>query len=265
MTRVLVIGSSHTAALRAALGAGRGADPLPWGRMQVAFAAAPDRAPGALVIAGDHLAVPDPDAARQFRRICGRDRFALAAVDAIVFCGGLLAPHAVVRLWTEARWFPLPSARDLPQGLALLSEAAALAAAGAVARQALLWPLLAALQARGGTPLVALQGIRLSQDGIGTGRRMAGPTRIARGEDAAALSGFYDRATRAALEPLARVILQPQDTRSLGFFTAPAFCRGATRLSAADDMPQPDGDFLHGNAAYGARMLDAIAAALDAA
>ncbi len=265
MTRVLVIGNSHAAALRAAIAAGPADAPLTWGRLHITFAAAPDDAAGGLHLQENRLVVPDEAMARQFRRISGRDAFALQDHDVVVFCGGLVIPRDLIRLHFQARWFPLPSAQDLPPGKDLISAQVALAVVAGKARKALLWPLLVALHDRGGMPLIALQTIRFSQDGIGTGQRMRGATRVARSADAAALSDFYDRATEATLSPLARVLLQPPETRARHFFTQPAFRRGATRLAPATDVPQPDTDFLHGNAAYGALMLDAIATALDCA
>jgi hypothetical protein len=262
MTHVLVIGNSHTAALRAALNHGPGGGVLPWGALRIRFAAAPEDATGRLELRGEHLVVPDEETGRLFRRFNGADRFDLAETDAVVFCGGLLMAHAVTRLYGRARWFPLPSARGLPADLPLVSEAVALASLRGTVPDLLLWPLLAALAARGRPRLIVLQGNRHSRDVVGSGKAALGLTRVAEGPDAAALSDFYDRAAAAIFAPLAQVILQPQDTRADHFFTDPVFCRGAARLAKTPDVPQPPTDFLHGNAAYGARLLDAIAATL---
>lgn len=259
MTHVLVIGNSHTAALRAALGTGRSQDPLPWRDMRLTFAAGFGTSSGGLRFEDEAIVAADAEAARTMRWICGIDRFHLPAADAVVICGGLLAPHSVIRLWNAARWFPLPSAAHVAgTDLSLVSEAAAHAALAGAAEQALLFPILSALHAWGRRPLFVLQGVRMSREAVGSGKKMLGATRIHRSGEAEALSALYDAVTLAAHESRARVILQPPDTRADHFFTDSAFCRGATRLSARPDEPQPEDDFLHANAAYGARMLDLI-------
>ena len=95
-----------------------------------------------------------------------------------------------------------------------------------------------------------------------SGKKMARFRRIAESPDAADLSYHYDLAATGALGALARTILQPAATRAGGFFTDPRFRRGATRLGATADTPQPPDDMLHGNADYGAVVLDDLARAM---
>ena len=145
-----------------------------------------------------------------------------------------------------------------PSTLHLLSDAAALAAVCGRVEGAALFALLSALRAGGASRVFVVQDPRVSQDAVGSGRKMAGFTRIARSRDAGMLSALYDRAVEAAFGELAEVVLQPDATRANEFFTDARFRRGATRLASRPDVPQPPDDMLHGNAAYGAMVLDVL-------
>ena len=268
--RVLILGTSHCAALRAAVGAAVGADrqsdALTWGGMTLRFAAIPNDHAAALRLDGGVLTAGTDTAGRMLWRLNRQGRFALSEFDAVAMLGGLMSAFAITRLYTEARWFPLPSliadGGAPPPGLPLISDAAALAALCGRAETAALFALLRSLHAAMPGRVFVVQDPRVSHDAIGTGRKFMGFTRIARGPDASEVSALYDRAVGAAFGGLARVIVQPAATRAGAFFTDARFRRGATRLAATPDMPQPPDDMLHGNAGYGAAVLDDLARAV---
>ncbi len=261
--RVLILGTSHCAALRAAAGADRHSDALTWRGMTLRFAAIPNDHAAAMRLQDGVLTAAGDTACRLLRRINGQDRFDLADVDAVAIAGGLMNSFAVARLYADARWFPLPSlvadGGVPPPGLPLISEAAAMAVLCGGVAEAPLYPVLCCLQGR---PVFVLQDPRVSQDATTGGKKMARFRRIAESPDAADLSYHYDRAATGALGALARIILQPAATRAGGFFTDPRFRRGATRLGATADTPQPPDDMLHGNADFGAVVLDDLARAM---
>lgn len=260
--RVLIIGNSQCAAMRSALDQGRTSRPQDWRGLSVSFAAAHALHSGSLALREGVIAPQDEAAARNLRQLNGRARFAIADLDAVAFCGGMLTSFAVVRLHGAARWLSLPSMQGQevpPEDRQLISEDAALAAVTGAARATLLFPLLRQLRAETGLELFVIQEPRLSLDAVGTGRKMLGFTRVAEGPDGPSLSGLYDRALETVCAGLAEPILQPLETRAGGFFTDPVFRRGATRLTQLADVPQPPDDYLHCNAAYGALQLDALA------
>jgi hypothetical protein len=261
---VLVIGNSHVAALRAAVGPDAPPQGAPRGGLTLDFAAMSGDHLGALAVRNGTLRATTDAARHSLQSLGGKVRFAVADYAAVVLVGGLLAPHAVIELHAAARWSGLPSlGAGLPDGVALISEAAALAALCGAARDRPLFPLLAALQAVVPGRVVVLQQPRLSEAACLPAAGMPRVAAAARAGDGAALSDLYDLAVTAAYGGLARVVLQPAVTRGAPFFTAPDYTRGAVRL--AGGAAQPARDVLHGNAACGAAMLDALETVVTAA
>ncbi len=81
-----------------------------------------------------------------------------------------------------------------------------------------------------------------------------------RAGDAPALSALFDEAAHlAAAAAGAGFVPQPAATIARHILTAPRFMLGANRLAQRPDLPQPPGDVMHANGAWGALMLDALA------
>ena len=94
--------------------------------------------------------------------------------------------------------------------------------------------------------------------------RFRGLRGVQRRGDALALSDLFDQAANDALHGLASYLPQPAGSIEQGLFTAQAYSAGALRLGNHDDPVQTHqaDDHLHGNAAYGALVLDQIARAI---
>lgn len=86
---------------------------------------------------------------------------------------------------------------------------------------------------------------------------------VARGDGAAyhaRYMGLLDREIGGA----AIRVTQPVQTIVDGLFTAPEWMRGSIKLNPHDDLPHDADDFGHANAAYGALQVDAVLAAFAA-
>lgn len=254
--RALIIGTSHTAALRLAWRDHR----TDWPALALTFAALQGDVAD-LQVTGPHLVARNNDARARLLQVSGQDQFDLTRFDAIALCGGTASGFHALKLYNLARCAALPSAiRPLDHGVSLLSTPCFVAALTGLIQSAGALPLLRALAAATPARLFAIPHPGLSADVLRGSKNHAGFARMARNGDAPALSNLFQRATRHAYDGIATPVTAPDAVRVDGFFTHRRFRRGATRLGADDDVAQPDDDLLHGNADYGRHILTALAA-----
>ena len=258
--RGLIVGTSHCAALRLAWQAW----PADWPGMAIDFAALQGDVAD-FMVAGQTL-TGRTDAARDtLRALCGQSEFDLTAYDFVALCGGTPSTFHAARLYALARWPGLPSVVAAPltrPGVTLLSARCFERALTGIIRSAPAFPLLDQIRAatparRFAIPHPALSRVVLTQTG-----QHQGFVQIHRNGDAQVLAHMLDQAAEAACGELATCLQPPPEVRKDHFFTHPKFRRGATRLGAQDNLPQPPEDHLHGNAAYGRLILSALHAAL---
>lgn len=256
--RGLIIGASHCAALRLAYG--HGAD---WPGMSLEFAALQGSVDDLTVQDGQLLA-RDDGARGKLQTSSGRTSFVLGVYDFIAVCGGVSGSFSGIRLYNQARCIGLPSVVE-GNGMgdaALLSNACFAAALQGIIRSRAAFPMLTAIHQAVPVPLYAISEPMLSYAGLGDKTRFHGFRSLRRNGDASAMAALLETASRSVYAGLAQYIHPPEAVRKEGYFTDPALRRGATRLGAADHVPQPADDYLHGNADYGGHILTVLQQAL---
>jgi hypothetical protein len=259
--RGLIIGTSHTAALRLAWKAGQ--QDLP--EIDLDFAALQGSVDD-LTVQDGHLMAKSDDARDRLHATSGRTHFALNDYAFIAVCGGVSGAFSAIRLYQQARWCDLPSVASggthLKPTESLISAACFATALTTMIRAGAAWPLLNALHQTANLPVFAIAEPLLSFVALTDKTRFHGFRILHRNGDAHALAAMLETACHSACAGVAHYIPPPNAVRKGGFFTRPDLRRGATRLGAGDDVPQPHHDFLHGNAAYGRHILKALLAAL---
>lgn len=261
--RVLILGNSHVAAPKSAWAAERGR----WPALQPRFVGGHGEVLGALRAEAGWLLPQTADAAEGLVRLNGDNRFALGDYDAFAVIGCGIGLHRAVLMYRGARLSDFPSvAGGMDPPVPLVSRAffrAALAeqlAATTGARLAA--EILAGLAAQGRqAPVLLSEQPRPSTEAGKADGQVAGFLRARRLGDAVALAELHEAAAAAAV-PGARFLPQPAETRADALFTRPAFSAGSLRLTRGGPVAHPADDHIHGNAAYGAALLDAIVAAL---
>jgi hypothetical protein len=180
----------------------------------------------------------------------------------VALCGGTPNVFQAMTLYLKARCLALPSTHGArlhkDTGWALLSDGCFATALTALVAASPGFALLRALQMAGVTRRFVIPAPLLSQAALGVSRRHAGFALLQAAGDAPALSALYDAACLRACADLGQLVALPDAVRHDGFFTRSEFRRGATRLGATDSTPQPEDDFLHGNAEYGRHVLQAL-------
>ena len=261
MTRVLFLGNSHLAAVREAWGL----NPGRWPGLQATFLGAhKDLLLQSTVQDGQLVAATD-NARTAFQRLNGVTGVDLRAADLVVICGCLVAALVAAGLWRDARWPGLPSLADEPDlaGLrpTLISAPAARAALAGMLEQRLGLKLARHLRAGHDGPILLASQPRVSA----VVRRKPRPevralVQALGAGDGPALSALFDTAAAlAAARAGATWLPQPAQTIEAGLLTALPYIQGATRLTAAPGLAQPEDDITHANAAYGAAVLDQVA------
>jgi hypothetical protein len=258
--RLLVLGNSHAASLREALRRGAPA------AAEVAVFAGPGDVMARTVFDGGRLVAADAAASAALRRVCGVDAVEVATFDAVAVVGCMMAPATATRIWRDMRWRGLPSvaaAAPAGSGPALVPRAAAAASLRAHLGRSLA-AALALRVAPAGRPVIVASQPRASESVLAVPHRLAlSAAACARAGDGEALSALYEAEAEAACAAVgAGYLPQPPGTVVLGVLTAARFMRKATRLSARPGLPQPEGDVLHANGAYGALVLEGLLARL---
>lgn len=249
--KTLIIGASHTAALRLAWRA----SPGHWPRMDLTFAALQGEMTE-FQVNDQTLTAQDP---AKLHRLTGQTQFDLTAYDVIALCGGTPSTFHALQLYTHARWPGLPSTQAAPLDAPnLLSANCFELALTGIIRYAPAIPLLTQIRPATAARLFAIPHPALSSQVLDQSRHHQGFATLHRSGDGPALAQMLDRAATRAYNDLAHYIPAPPQVRLHHFFTHPDFRRGATRLGPDDALPQPPTDYLHGNAAYGHHVLSAL-------
>jgi len=264
-TRILFLGNSHLAALRQA----HVADPARWPGISATFLGAHKDLLLQTAIRDGRLVPLTPQAEQAFRRLARVADVDIAGQDVIVLTGCMVAVASAATAARDMRWPGLPSLETCPDLAAMPMRLVSYPAACATVRAVLarrLGPQLARhLRGQGvAAPIWLTCQPRVSAV-IRTAPRAM--TRAQNGAvdtgDAAALSDLFDHAAaRAMADAGADFLPQPPQTIAHHILTALPYVQGAVRLADRPGLPQPDHDIMHANAAYGAAVLDQIAARL---
>lgn len=265
--RLCIFGNSHVAALREAWSV----NPGRWPGVLAQFVGAHGDTLLQTEVRDGHLVPATDDARDNFARLGGVEKVDLAAYDALVIAGCLMAMPQAVLVHQSMRWTGLPSlarAADIAtMKQAFVSHAAARASLCAIL-QGRLGPTFARHLRQGtATPLWITSQPRYSVDATTSDKAHLRPYMAAiRMGDGPALSGLFEEAaSRTAQATGATFIPQHRATIRKDMLTAVAYMRGAKRLSPKGNLPQPPEDFAHANARYGALVIDQIIAAVTGA
>ncbi|GGH59957.1 hypothetical protein GVY41_15865 [Frigidibacter albus] len=260
--RVLVLGNSHIAAVKAAHEAAPGC----WSALD--FLGGQGEALASVTAEAGVLAPQDEAARQNILHLNGRDAFALADYDAFVVVGCKLGIYRALAPYRRARFLGLPSvARGKVGGYAApvsramfgmaVQEGVAACLGGALALR-----IRASVQS--GVPVLIAEQPRPSFDCRRAPDRFGEVLRAERLRDGPPLTEMFEAGVRAAL-PGITLLPQPSKTRAGALFTRPRYGNGSVRLTAGDrQYLHPEDDFIHANAEYGALVLDQIAAAVQA-
>lgn len=252
--RLLVLGNSHSAALRVAL---RDA-PERWPGFRPDVFAMPGNTLAELELRGDALHPPNPEIAQKMRFYNQVEAFSLAGYDAFVVVGGL-AVSALAVLQDRQRSVDFPSVaagkrcrlvsgafidavmRERIEGSPALRVIRKLAGRGRVLFVDQLFPSVDCRDAPQGF--------------------VAHVAMAARGDGAAFHARYLD-VLGQVLGDGAVHLPQPAQTVVDQVFTAPEWMRGSVRMNPRRDVPHDAAEYGHANAAYGALQVDQIIAAL---
>lgn len=262
--QVCILGNSHVAALQTAWALAPGRWPF-----AARFVAARQDLMGQTAVQGGHLAPTSAATARGFAATAADTSIDLAGFDGFVIVGCAVALPAILPLYRDATWAGLaPDA--MPAQRSPISGPAACATAQAIPSLRLGPRLAAMLRRATAAPIMATPQPRISAAILTTPRpdmRLHGLA-IQRG-DAGQISDLFDAAAASVFGSTdTRYLAQPACTIEGDILTDARFMAGAARLdpgacwSGRDPALQPTTDISHANAAYGAMILDQIAAAL---
>lgn len=261
--RVLILGNSHVAAVKTA----HAQAPGRWPGLALEFAGGHGDALAALVAREGRLLAEGEAAQQNLRLLNLRDEWLLADYDAFVVVGCQVGIYRALAPYRTARFLGLPSvAVQAAASAAPVSRAMFdLAVQDEVTRSlggGLALRLLAAVQAEGlPAQVMVAEQPRPSFDCRRQRSRFAGLLRAHRLGDGAVLSDVAEAAARRALAGIT-LLTQPEETRHSGLFTLPQYSVGSVRLTPQyRRIAHPEDDVIHTNAAYGALVLDQIAAA----
>ncbi len=262
--RLLVVGNSHVAAIRAALEEA----PERQGGVQVEVLALRASMLGAFDLREGRL-LPATDEARARFETLNPDPpppTPLADYAAIAVVGLDFKPLTAMAFWRGARWPGLPSLHEV-EDLAtmaplLVSRAAAEAAVASRLAGCAAARLIRLIRPQTEAPVFLLPCPRLSQRGKWTDvPRFHGHGRAVDGGDGGELDALWEGAAARVGEALAvRYLPQPRNTIVGGIMTKRRFMRDdVVTLSTAAGHRQVT-DMVHGNAAYGAAVLGRLVA-----
>ncbi len=260
-TRLCFFGNSHLAAIREAWRDDRSR----WPGIDATFIGAHK---GLLLETEikDRQLAPATDAAKDaFRRFGGVDTVDLSAYDGFVVAGCLVAMPQAALAYQSMRWTGLPSLTDIPDLAQMEPRLVSFAAARASVTEKLLARLGPAFirHLRQGTDRpIWLSGCpRLAERFRHQKRpKLRAYAAALHAGDGAALSALYEDAARAAVAAAGGIFIpQPPETILDDILTDDRYMLGAKRLTARGNAAQPEDDLAHGNAAFGAAVLDQVA------
>lgn len=254
--RLLFIGNSHIGAPRLAYAA----DPLRWPDWEIDFLgmlggnfARLDLVGGALVPTNEKLA-----AEMQYYNMVRR--LEVGGYDAFAIVGGL-GWTGMAALCAAHRSLGFPSVMAGATGVQLVGRQFLDAALRERFRKSAAGRLRQRLDSLGKPVLILPEPMPSAECTAARARYAAYVDMVERG-DAQFWRDWFRRCAEAELGRAAQVLFWPEAAAISGAYTRPELMRGAMRLTPHRDQPQPETDFAHGNAGYGAMMMDQIMAAL---
>lgn len=262
--RLCFLGNSHIAAMRSA----RDAYPDRWPGTDMHFVGAHKGLLLETEVIHGWLRPVTPAAKAAFARLGGGSGVRLADYDAFVVTGCLVALSLAASLYRRMHWMGLPSVaahRDLANGPQLLvSRDAAFDSLGTSLSDRLGPALIRHLRPHTDRPIYLTSQPRASAVLLDSHDPTTKAHRIAHvAGDAAHISALFEEAATAAVSEAGGLYLpQPPQTIAHHITTSPDYMRGALRLAANPNAPQPEDDIRHANAAYGAAVLDQLIATM---
>lgn len=259
--KICCLGNSHIAALRSAWDT----HPGRWPGLDMHFVGAHKGLLLQTTVKHGWLRPESPDAIDAFARLGGGQGVRLADFDALVVTGCLVALSLTASIYRRMHWVGLPSVaahRDLANSPQILvSRDATLATAQESLLSRLGPQLIAHLRPHTDKPIFLTSQPRASATLLDSRDPTTKAHRIAHvSGDAPFVEQLHEEAAKQAVEAAGGLYIpQPPETIALHVVTDPAFMRGAVRLAANPNAPQPADDIRHANAAYGALVIDQIA------
>lgn len=256
LRNVLVLGNSHTAAPRIALRD----DPDRWPGFRPDVFAMPGHTIAELDLRDGTFHPRTDDVRKKMIYYNGIPDLPVGGYDAFVVLG-CLSFASLPALQETHRSADFPSvARGGACTLISTGFADALIAQRIERSPAL--RLIRALAGLAQGPVIFMDTVLPSADCRDDPQTFAPHVEMAARGDGAAYHARYLRLLDRALGRDARHLAQPADTILDGVFTAPEWMRGSMRMQPRRDVPHESTEYGHANAAYGARQIDLIVAAL---
>lgn len=246
----LALGNSHLAALRLAYTQTKN---RPEG-IVLDFLASGQAGLADMALDNRHLVATSSATAADFLRFGGRERIPLADYDFFLVVGLGFNVYGLEPLYREYRCIGLTNWETADPQRNLVSEPA-LRQMIATSLRSCLSARVADLIRQGSDKPIFQQAQPRPAETFLSQKRYPSLRRAVARSDASVLSAIFELA--APLACVDHYLPQPPETLSKGLLTATAFTENAPRLTAdpARLQRQPSDDFLHANAAYGARML----------
>ncbi|MDP5307149.1 hypothetical protein [Paracoccus spongiarum] len=256
LPRLLVIGNSHIAAPRLAYVA----DSARWPTHDIDFCGLLSGNIGRLELRDGVLAPTDPAVAAEMRHYNMVRRLPVTGYDAFAIVGGL-GWTGSAQLCADHRSLDFPSVIAGDAGCQLVGRRLLDAALRQRIRGSAALRLLAQLRPLGRPVLLLPEPMPSAECTADPDRFGAYVDLVARG-DAPFWQAWFCRAVAAEAAPGAVPLFWPDPAREGVAFTRADLMRGALRLSPHQPEPQPATDYAHGNADYGALVMEQIVAAL---
>lgn len=265
MIRLCLFGTSHLAALRLAYQA----EPERWPTLAITFVGATGSKLLDHQIKNGIMSAGNPALQRSFRVMAGVKTLKLQDYDAFALSGCQIGPHMIGHLYGQARWTSLPSYKNAgldPTGkLSLMSEAAIDAVLHHRITHSVAGVLGRNLRHSTGAPVLVTSSPRPDAALMKMKKhKLIAQKRAVWQGDASHLSDRYDGLADQCFADMGLSYLaQSSHTIRDHLLTRTIYMEGAIRLTEKETIPQPKDDLMHGNAAYGAAVLDQIIAALS--
>ncbi len=265
MMRLCLFGTSHLAALRMAYQA----EPDRWPEFEITFVGATGAKLLDHVINDGVMTPTSPDLQRSFQLMAGVEALDLRQFDAFALSGCQIGPHMIGHIYGQARWLGLPSLQraGIPGDphWSLMSETAIDAVLQHRIMHSIAGVLAPQLSGASEKPVLVVSSPRPDETLMNLQKhKLIAQKRAVRQGDAAHLSDRYDGLARDCFRRIGVDYLpQPPHTIRDHMLTRSIYMEGAVKLTPRGVFAQPDHDIMHGNAAYGAAVLDQITAALS--
>ncbi|MDF3606874.1 hypothetical protein PE067_12490 [Paracoccus sp. DMF-8] len=254
----LVIGNSHTAAVRIALRDGPGR----WPGFDPDIFAMPGGTLFRLELRDRAFVPTDAETKKQMVFYNGVPELPLSGYDGFVVLGGISFKQ-IAELQATHRSGDFPSVRA-GKACRLVSTGFVDAMMQRRIADSSALRVMRALHGLGQGPVVFMDTVFPSAEAhVGAKGFRTYVEMVARGDGAAFHARYIDLLDREIGDAAIR-LPQPAETVVDGLFTAPEWMRGSIRLNPHDDVPHDADDYGHANASYGALQVDAVIRAFAA-